>query len=110
MSTGSSLPLCSHGRMLSGRCIVNRRASRRSAALFIKLPQLGLECRNPNIATRKLQREKRDFSFPTAAYHFGTNHGSGACADIEACLVGVLRYRVGWHCALFSTSPFTVTT
>src|ERR1700722_3631923 len=94
MSTGNSLPFCSHGRMLSGRCMLNRRASRRSAALFIKLPQLGLECRNANTATRKLQREKRDvLSANPVEYHIGTSQGCWAYGgDMGAYLAAVLRH------------------
>src|SRR6202795_1468245 len=106
MSTGNSLPLCSHGRMLSGRGILNRRASRGSAALFIKLPQLGPECRNANTATCKLQREKRDLQFPNAgAYRFHTSQDSRAFGDIKTYLAAVLTYRVGWNRGLFSTTP-----
>src|SRR3977135_3838716 len=80
MSTGSSLPFCPHGRMLGGKAIVNRRASRRSAAVFISSLSLAwnagtltLQPANCNAKTEFSVSQAREYqlgakrTFPTRA-------------------------------------------
>src|ERR1700732_3240240 len=98
MSTDNSLPFCSHGRMLSGRCIVNRRASRRSAAVFISSLSLAWNAGTLTLPPANCNAKKGFPASRARTCHLALDEGFPTRAAVPKTEVAAVLMRAGAAC------------